>query len=551
LIDAFPRIGRTVVTGFVVALAMLVAGGSTPAAPAAEELFVSNYPINTISVYPRTASGDVAPIRTIQTGLDHPHQIAVDVLHQELFVANNVVASAGHTPAVVIYDLNASYPLNDTPKRIIAGPSTGLEKPTGIHVDMVNLELYVSNDLDGSFSVVVYPLSASGDASPIRTIKGPLTGLHGPVGMVVDHVHDELIVVNYKVPDVLFGSTVSTFSRTANGDVAPLRVIKGLPDSTLTFLREAQAVALDLERDEIAVANSLFLNPYNGFAGAVMFFHRTDTGNAAPAGEIFGTAPGFCNPVGMVLDLANDEYVVANSHFGSLPCDQSVKSLPRTERDNAMPLRTLVAGPASGLANPTGVAITTRTVCSDPAIPNGTPCDDQDACTQTDTCQAGACVGSNPVVCSAPDQCHVGVCNPATGACASPARPDGALCDDGNTCTVGDVCSAGTCVGVPGPPSEVNDSVRVTKVGPVATISWTHSPGPFQVYRGLRLQTGPWSYNQTCFDPDTTGPTTDASIPAAGNSDYYLVSRKNACNQESVLGRNSLGEPATNPFPCP
>ena len=347
MIDACPRIGRTVVTGLLVALAMLVAGGSTPAAPAAEELFVSNYPINTISVYPRTASGDVAPIRIIQTGLDHPHQIAVDVLHHELFVANNVAASAGHTPAVVVYDLNASYPLNDTPKRIIAGPSTGLAKPTGIHVDMVNLELYVSNDLDGNFSVVVYPLSASGDAAPIRTLQGPLTGLYGPVGMVVDHVHDELIVVSYKVPGVQFGSTVSTFSRTASGDVAPLRVIKGLPDSTLTFLREAQAVALDLERDEIAVANSLFLNPYNGFAGAVMFFHRTDTGNAFPAGEIFGTAPGFCNPVGMVLDLANDEYVVANSHFGSLLCDQSVKSLPRTERENAMPLRTLVAGPAS------------------------------------------------------------------------------------------------------------------------------------------------------------------------------------------------------------
>ncbi|MBI3391542.1 MAG: hypothetical protein HY027_27730 [Deltaproteobacteria bacterium] len=34
----------------------------------------------------------------------------------------------------------------------------------------------------------------------------------------------------------------------------------------------------------------------------------------------------------------------------------------------------------------------------------GASCDDADACTQTDTCQAGTCTGSNPVVCTALDQ---------------------------------------------------------------------------------------------------------------------------------------------------
>ena len=45
-------------------------------------------------------------------------------------------------------------------------------------------------------------------------------------------------------------------------------------------------------------------------------------------------------------------------------------------------------------------------VCSNPAKPNGTACNDGNACTQTDTCQAGVCTGSNPVVCTGPDQCH-------------------------------------------------------------------------------------------------------------------------------------------------
>ena len=67
-----------------------------------------------------------------------------------------------------------------------------------------------------------------------------------------------------------------------------------------------------------------------------------------------------------------------------------------------------------------------------PAKADGTSCSDGSACTQTDTCQAGTCTGSNPVTCTAADQCHdAGVCNPATGACSSPAKADGTSCSDG------------------------------------------------------------------------------------------------------------------------
>jgi RHS repeat-associated protein len=77
---------------------------------------------------------------------------------------------------------------------------------------------------------------------------------------------------------------------------------------------------------------------------------------------------------------------------------------------------------------------------------NGTTCTDSNACTQTDTCQAGVCTGANPVVCTASDQCHdVGVCNTGTGVCSNPSKPNGTACDDGNPCRVGDVCNAGTC----------------------------------------------------------------------------------------------------------
>lgn len=87
--------------------------------------------------------------------------------------------------------------------------------------------------------------------------------------------------------------------------------------------------------------------------------------------------------------------------------------------------------------------------CSAPAAANGTSCDDGNACTQTDSCQAGACTGANPVACGVADQCHAGgACDPATGTCSTAgAIPDGSSCDDGRAETTIDVCSSGACIG--------------------------------------------------------------------------------------------------------
>jgi hypothetical protein len=81
---------------------------------------------------------------------------------------------------------------------------------------------------------------------------------------------------------------------------------------------------------------------------------------------------------------------------------------------------------------------------------DGTACDDGSGCTRTDACQAGACVGADPVICPAPDACHdAGACEPTTGLCSRPEREDGAPCDDGEACTVEDICLEGACLGVP------------------------------------------------------------------------------------------------------
>src|SRR5262249_16362109 len=75
-------------------------------------------------------------------------------------------------------------------------------------------------------------------------------------------------------------------------------------------------------------------------------------------------------------------------------------------------------------------------------------CSDGDACNGIEVCNLGTltCEPGTPVVCTALDQCHVaGVCDPATGICSDPAATDGTACDDSDACTQTDTCQAGVC----------------------------------------------------------------------------------------------------------
>ena len=110
----------------------------------------------------------------------------------------------------------------------------------------------------------------------------------------------------------------------------------------------------------------------------------------------------------------------------------------------------MAVGQASADANSFELVATRGTetcgICSNPSKTDGTTCTDGDACSRTDRCQSGVCLGSNPVVCTAQDQCHAaGTCDTATGNCSNPAVPNGGSCTDANSCTAGDACQGGTC----------------------------------------------------------------------------------------------------------
>lgn len=88
--------------------------------------------------------------------------------------------------------------------------------------------------------------------------------------------------------------------------------------------------------------------------------------------------------------------------------------------------------------------------CSVVKAASGAACSDDNACTQTDKCDAkGACIGSQAVSCSAPfNPCFVAACNPVDGKCQLSPAAKGVKCNDGESCTLNDACNGtGQCKG--------------------------------------------------------------------------------------------------------
>ena len=185
------------------------------------ELLVANE--SSITVYGRTASGNVAPLRTISggaTGLLNPAGLAVDTDNNEILVAN-IGSGAVDSSSITVYSRTASG--NVAPLRTISGGATGLAQPIGLAVDTLNNEILVAN----RSSITVYSRTAIGNVAPLRVppISGALTALDHPLGLGVhadaDAVNNEVLAANFD------SNAVTVYSQMASGDAKPLRVIKG------------------------------------------------------------------------------------------------------------------------------------------------------------------------------------------------------------------------------------------------------------------------------------------------------------------------------------
>jgi hypothetical protein len=132
---------------------------------------------------------------------------------------------------------------------------------------------------------------------------------------------------------------------------------------------------------------------------------------------------------------------------------------------------------------------------------NTATCDDGNPCTVLDVCAAGLCQGS-PMDCSAKnDACNVGVCN--TGTCGKSAKPDGTPCNDNLACTVTDACTAGVCTGS-GNSCGPNSSACAEGPPKACTCTGSFMSSGGQCVPNACVSSSPCVSNATCSDPSGT-----------------------------------------------
>jgi MYXO-CTERM domain-containing protein len=151
--------------------------------------------------------------------------------------------------------------------------------------------------------------------------------------------------------------------------------------------------------------------------------------------------PGVCNPT-------SGQCTYANEADGTGCSDGDACTQTDTCQGGACVGKSPVTCPAPNDCTEVGTCDTATGQCTFTPKPDGTACDDGNPCTQGDACQAGSCVAGAPKACPAPAACHeAGVCDVTNGQCVYAASPDGASCDDGDACTQTDACQGGACVG--------------------------------------------------------------------------------------------------------
>lgn len=326
-----------------------------------DEVVIADDNLSTLLVYSRTlmSEGIAEPARRIggsKTKIDFICGVAIDPLSREIYTVNN---DTQDNLLVFSHEQNGD-----------AAPSRELKVDHGawgVALDGDHNEVAIT--IQHINKISIYRKTAVGDEKPLRVIQGPTTGLADPHGIFIESKNNEIFVTNHgswhlvetgvsqstedwfsrlEIPSLIpsrarfEAPSIRVYSRTANGDIAPLRTIQG----PKTKLNLPLGIYVDRERNEIAVAND--------GGNSVLVFDRTAHGDVAPVRTIAGPATGLKNPAGVFIDTKNDEIWVSN--WGN----HSATVYPRTAKGNVAPLRTIRSAPRDaplpGLGNPGAVA---------------------------------------------------------------------------------------------------------------------------------------------------------------------------------------------------
>lgn len=243
------------------------------------------------------------------------HGIRYNEKRDEFYVTNS--------PAQAILTFRGAADGQEPPIRVIQGPKTMLDWPDSVEVDEVHEELIVSQ----RDYILFFSLTANGDVAPIRAIRGgSRMGWYSTMTAAVDPIHNVVVSVGtvfgqdvkWHNPVLHPDATAPTgdlreslliFDRTANGEVKPLRVIRG-PKTGMHFVRQIQ---IQPSGGWIVISQMTAPDvpePEGAFVG-VWSIH--DDGDVPPRWKIEAKPSNFLKkPNGIALDPKHKELIVAD-----------------------------------------------------------------------------------------------------------------------------------------------------------------------------------------------------------------------------------------------
>jgi DNA-binding beta-propeller fold protein YncE len=293
--------------------------------------------------------GDVMPARTVFDPYPTFDAVAVDGEAGRAFFTDSSLSG------LLSYDVTAgsqSATITE-PRTHILGPHTGIGFIAGGAVDPERKEVFAVNNDGGG--VVVFGYDDTGAAHHVRQLETP----HQSWGAAISVERDELAVTAQQLHGIVF------YKRNAKGMEPPTRVIRG----HATGLADPHGIEYDHDRKELVVANHgnwTELRPYSPYdplskdppsyqtgrfePPSIRIYAADASGNAKPLRTIQGEKAGLNWPMGVEVDVARDEIVVAN--YG----DNSVVFFRRSADGDVQPTR-IIKGDRTGILGPVDVSI--------------------------------------------------------------------------------------------------------------------------------------------------------------------------------------------------
>lgn len=208
----------------------------------------------------------------------------------------------------------------EAPIRIIQGPKTMLENVDTLEIDVVHNEIIVP---EGD-NVLIFPLTANGDVAPTRVVRGGARmGWKAGNGIAVDPIHNVLVTdgtllgdnVGWQTPYRRGRESILIFDRTANGESKPLRVIRG-PNTGIHGIRQMQIQPTGGWIIISQITDGGVPEPEGTFVGV---WSINDSGDVPPRWKIEGKASNIMKkPRGVALNPKHKELIVSDMRLNSV-----------------------------------------------------------------------------------------------------------------------------------------------------------------------------------------------------------------------------------------